>query len=145
MQGGKITYSPFYRKKNLVKVEETSLIEIEAVIKDKLNNLTDKNKKSVFLLLIDLLKLSPILIKLIYSLTRLFLMFKSDKKTSTSGLVKALIAVLAIVLNIFGIEMTDEVQTALNAILASIWVIVDFVQSLMTKDKENVDSSKVSE
>lgn len=138
MSDGKIYKSEFVKPKLFTKEQE--LIDIKIEIPKNIEN----EKVSVFYIIKFLITQSPKLIRLIYLVVKLLnklkgTNMKKDKKTTVSGIVKAVLAVLAIILNFTGIELPEGTSEILTGAIISVWALVDLVQSIFTKDKDEVN------
>lgn len=138
VQGGKITYSEFAKPK-IISIAKDNIDYNDIIIKE-MERVADKPKTIEVILF--LLKQSPKLINIIWQLIKINKYIKrykmaqpKDKKTTVSGIVKAGLAVLAIILNFTGIELPDGASEVLTAFIVSAWALFDLIQAYFTKDK----------
>ena len=86
-----------------------------------------------------LIKRPAKIIKLIYGIVKLIdkvkIMTKDKSKTTFMATAKVILALLATVIGLFGLNIPPDTQTALLAIVGAVYVIVDWVQGFFTKDK----------
>lgn len=58
-----------------------------------------------------------------------------DKKTTFAATAKLIIGIIAMILTIFKIDMGPDVTEAMQAFAVSGYLIVSWIQGLLTKDK----------
>ncbi|KKN44470.1 hypothetical protein LCGC14_0692820 [marine sediment metagenome] len=80
-------------------------------------------------------KIIYLIYKIVQLSNRIKKMTKEKSKTTFMATAKVIIALLVTVVGFFGLDITDEIQGALLAILGSGYFIVDWVQGYFTEDK----------
>ena len=129
----KITESPIYSEPLKFRESEPLPNKIDYVEKDLESIYPYKitSKPSIW----DWLKSIPSFIKILINLF-IDVKMKTDMKTTVTGIVKAVIAVLGIILGFFGIGLPEGTDQVVLAAAVAIYALVDLIQAIFTKDKE---------
>lgn len=129
----KITESPMHKEPLIFRADEPLPNKIDYEPKDleSFYSYRITPKPSIW----DWLKSIPSFIRILINLF-IDVKMKKDMKTTITGIVKAIIAVLGIILGFFGIGLPAGTEEIVLAAAVAIYALVDLIQAIFTKDKE---------